>query len=347
MAELSSSLLLLIRIDHKEQVSLHLDEGLPDFLQKIMKQRSEPKMSLNEIYTYVTATLIKLLEKHELEEYSTPWIRLDSENKPARNAMSGNNYRGINQLLLSFYLSMSDYYSNQWLTYNQALSAGGHVKKGEKSIKIIFYKSSFIDKNKKYYKPDRVKSLSPQIIESRGIQSIPILKLYNVFNIAQTEGLDPALYERSSAPPLNDEFTNHEQAEQIILNTKADVRVQKSDRAYYSPKGDYVVNPLREQFNQESDFYSTIFHELSHWTGAEHRLNREFGKSFGDRQYAMEELVADISSAMVMASLGTTQSISKNASYIKTWLGVLKENNKAIVRASQHAQKSADFILGL
>lgn len=301
-------------------------------------------MSTNDIYDYVTNTIIDLLEKHETEEFSIPWIRIDADNKPARNASSGDNYRGINQLLLSFVSMLSGMPSNQWVAYKQAQSAGGHVRKGEKAWPIIYYKTAFIDNNNKYYKAETVQNMSKATIEAKGIQSIPIMKLYSVFNLTQTEGLEHLREAPEKTPDLNDQFKRHAKAENIMISTGADIRIKESNRAFYSPSGDYITLPLREQFKDVSDFYATAFHELSHWSGAKKRLNRTFGKSFGDKEYAMEELVADISSAFVMASLGETKRISKNASYVSSWLSVMKQNNKAVLQAAQQAQKAADYI---
>lgn len=302
-------------------------------------------MSTNEIYDYVTNTIVDLLEKHQTEEFSIPWVRLDSDNKPARNAISGKNYRGVNQLLLSIVSTLKGIPANQWLTFNQAKAAGGSVRKGEKALPVIYYKTAFIDKNKKYYKPETIKKMSRAIIEAKGIQSIPIMKLYSVFNLTQTEGLEHLREAPEKTPDLNEQFKRHARAEQLMNATQADIRIKQSNRAYYKPIEDYITLPLREQFHEDSDFYATAFHELAHWTAAEKRLNRTFGKSFGDNDYAMEELVADISSAFVMASLGETKRISKNASYVKSWLGVLKQNNRAVLQAAQQAQKAADFLL--
>jgi len=105
--------------------------------------------------------------------------------------------------------------------------------------------------------------------------------------------------------------------------------------------------PLREQFNnQQESFYSVILHELGHWSGAKHRLNRPIGKSFGDPDYAREELVAELISALCCARLGFTKTINQNAAYLKSWLAILKSDSKAIVRAASAAQKGADYIFG-
>lgn len=178
-----------------------------------------------------------------------------------------------------------------------------------------------------------------------GIISIPVLKLYRVFNVAQTEGLDPALYEAEPQEPLQ-EFEKDERAENLIHSTGANIEITESNRAYYDPIIDKIRLPLREQFKGDTEpFYATALHELGHWTGHEKRLNREFIGVFGDPAYAKEELVAELSSAYCCAALGFSKTITNNAAYIKNWLGVLKQDNKAVIRAANQAQKAADFIL--
>lgn len=266
------------------------------------------------------------------------------DNEPARNAKTQRHYTGINQFLLSLSLLDKGYFKNMWLTFKQTKDLGGHIKKGEKSSPILFYRTAYIDQDKKYYKPETVEAMSPKKQDEIGIRSIPIPKLYRVFNVAQTEDLDPALYEAEPKEPLQD-FEKDERAEQLILSTGAEIEIVESNRAYYVPATDKIRVPLREQFKGTEPFYGTTLHELGHWTGHETRLNRELIGSFGDPAYAKEELVAELTSAFCCAALGFSKTISNNAAYIKNWLGVLKADNKAVVTAASQAQKAADYIL--
>lgn len=300
-------------------------------------------MKTKEIYQSVTNTIIDLLET-QLKEWNRPWIAFGQDNDYARNGSSNKYYRGINQFLLSFTLMQKDYLKNIWLTFKQVQALGGHVMKGEKSSPIVFYKTAFIDKNKKYHSPEKVKELSASQYKEMGMISIPVLKLFRVFNVAQTEGLDPALYEVIPQEPLQD-FEKDERAEQLIFSTGAEIEIVESNRAYYNPATDKIRLPLREQFQGDKEpFYATALHELGHWTGAPNRLNRQYG-SFGDPAYAKEELVAELTAAYCCASLGFSKTITNNAAYIHNWLGVLKADNKAVVKASYQAQRAADYIL--
>jgi antirestriction protein ArdC len=140
-------------------------------------------MKQNEIYQTVTDTIIELLEQHK-QDWDRPWITFGQSGDMAHNATTNINYRGINQFLLSFVLVAKGYLQNSWLTFNQVRNMGGYVLKGEKSAPIAFFKSSYIDQNKKYIKPEIIEKMSSGEYKARGIQKIPVLKLYRVFNVA-------------------------------------------------------------------------------------------------------------------------------------------------------------------
>lgn len=293
----------------------------------------------------VTDTIIEHLEGH-LEDWKRPWIAFGKDDDYARNpSRKDAYYRGVNQFLLSMLMLKGDFFRNQWMTFKQAKQMGGNVRKGEKSVPVIFYSTKYIDEKNKYYSKERYKALSPTQAAELGVQPIPVLKLYRVFNVAQIEGLDAQYYEVEPQEPLQD-FQKDERAEALIRLTGADIDIVQSNRAYYNRIEDRIQVPLREQFRSETEnWYATTLHELGHWTGHESRLNREFGKTFGDKKYGQEELVSELCSAYICAALGFSKTITNNAAYIQSWLGVLKEDNKAIIRAAAAAQKAADYLL--
>lgn len=303
-------------------------------------------MKTNEIYQSVTDTIIELLEDHQEHNFTRPWILMGQDGDFARNPSTGKYYRGINQLLLSSMLLKQKYLNNTWMTFKQVSNLGGKVRKGEKSTPIVFYKTVYLGENKKHVPLAKAKHMSEQERKKNGIKTIPVLKLYRVFNVtSQTEGLDPKYYETKPQDPLQD-FIKDDRAEGLIQATGADIEIVESNRAYYDPMADKIRLPLREQFRGQTEpFYSTALHELGHWTGHPTRLNRKGGKVFGDTDYAKEELVAELTSAFCCAALGFSKTISSNAAYIQSWLGALKQDNKAVVRAANQAQKAADFIL--
>lgn len=302
-------------------------------------------MKTQEIYQQVTNKIITLLEKVEKSDYQTPWISLGTDGLPARNATSKKFYRGVNQFLLSMTSEEKAYEKNTWLTYKQAKALDANVKKGSKSEKIYFFKPLYVDKDGKKYKEETVKQMTAGTYAALQIQKIPMLKGYSVFNVSQIEGLPDEMYYVPENKVELTEFVKNEKAEQLIHSTDAKIEIKKSNRAFYSPTTDSITLPLREQFSETEGFYDTALHELGHWTGHSSRLDRLKRAKFGSPNYAKEELVAELTSAYLCAMLGFTKNITSNTAYLKGWLSVLKEDSKAIFRASSQAQKAADYIM--
>ncbi len=302
-------------------------------------------MNTDQIYQNVTDTIIELLEDHLLT-YDRPWIGMGVDNDYARNPSTGKYYRGINQFLLSFMMMKKGFLKNQWATFKQIKSMNGKVRKGEKSTPVIFYKTAYVDKDKKYYTPETINNMSQAQFKTLDIQAIPILKLYRVFNLqAQTDSLPEEYYDVQPVGELQD-FEKDERAETLIKSTGAMIIEREGNDAYYDRVKDHIVLPLRGQFKGVAEnYYSVTLHELGHWTGGTKRLNREFGQRFGDATYAKEELVAELISAFACAHLGFSKTITQNAAYIKSWLAVLKSDPKAVITAATAAQKGADLIL--
>ena len=224
----------------------------------------------------------------------------------------------------------------EYATFKQWKDLGGHIKKGAKSEIVVFWK--IIDVEEKNDKGE---------IEKK---KLPLLRYYNVFHISQVEGVEP-LKEK-----LNTEIEPIEEADRIIKDYVEREQLTfnecKSNKAYYAPLIDTVVVPLKEQYSNISEYYSTTFHELTHSTGAKNRLNRlETSNlaSFGSETYSKEELVAEIGSASILNYLGieTKGTFQNSASYIESWLQVLRNDNKFIVSASSKAEKAVNYILGI
>lgn len=260
-----------------------------------------------------------------MAEGVVPWRKPWSGVAPA-NLVTKKPYRGINHLILS----CAPYSSPWWLTYKQAKRLGGHVKKGEKSTIVIFWK--FIEKEKE---------AEDGTIEKA---TIPLLRYYRVFNAEQCELPDGVV------PETNRAFRDIREAEAIVANMPDKPKMTfGGDRAYYSNMLDLVNVPVKQAFAKEEEFYATLFHELVHSTGNEKRLGRKelmAGAMFGDCDYSKEELVAELGSAFLCAKAGIDNSIIENsAAYIKSWLAALKNDPKMLVHAAGKAQQAADYIL--
>ena len=279
--------------------------------------------SLN-VYEMVTERIIKQLEQGTIP-WQKPWGGVRSG---AFNRISKRPYSLKNQLLLE--------HPGEYCSFQQWKSLGGHIKKGAKSEFVVFWK--IIDVEEKNDKGEIVK------------KKLPLLRYYNVFHISQVDGVEP-LKEK-----LNTKIEPIEEADRIIKNYVDREQLVfnecKSNKAYYAPLIDTVVVPLKEQFMNAPEWYGTTFHELVHSSGSKNRLNRlETSNlaSFGSETYSKEELVAEIGSASILNYLGieTKGTFQNSASYIESWLQVLRNDNKFIVSASSKAEKAVNYILGI
>ena len=284
-----------------------------------------PRASL---YDEVTAKIIAQLEAG-LFPWAQPWSSVAAVPGLPRNAVSGRPYSGVNVLILWGAVIEGCYPSQDWLTFRQALAAGGCVRKGERGH-TIFYADRFT--------PDdgREGGDTPEG-EPR---SIPFLKRFVVFNAAQCDGLPERLTaDPTPLPPCE----QHDSAEALITATGADFRIGGA-RAFYDIGGDYVQVPPQPAFTHQIDFYRTALHELGHWAGSKERLARDQSGRFGSALYAREELCAELTSAFLCAALGIVPTV-RHADYLGSWLTVLRADNRAIFKAASQATKAADFLL--
>ena len=273
------------------------------------------------VYEIVTEKIIK-----QLESGVAPWRKPWTCQTPA-NLVTQKEYRGLNV----FTLASQGFPSRFWLTFNQATKLGGRIRKGEKSSPVIFWN---IGEDRETIMPDGTKETSRPFL----------LRYYSVFNLAQTEGID------LPASVLQETRTNNpiETCEQIIVNVPNPPAFEQSDKAWYSPSSDAVGMPARGLFYSSEEYYSTLFHELAHSTGHAKRLHRDnFDNpvSFGLDSYSKEELIAEMTAAMLCGIAGVEQKTLENsATYLKTWIARLKSDSRLLLSAASQAQKAADFI---
>jgi antirestriction protein ArdC len=244
-----------------------------------------------------------------------------------RNAVTSRAYSGVNVLLLWSRAQESGFADPRWLRFNQAREAGGNVRKGEKGETVI-YVSKVIKEDK-----------------DGARRTIPFLKAFTVFNVAQVENLPTKIADLDAAVHVVNPNTRDEIADAFIASTGADLRHSEA-RAYYRPFGDFINLPPFETFEGASSYYGVAFHELGHWTGAEKRLNRTFGKRFGDQAYSAEELVAELTSAFLCGEFGFDNN-GVDADYIATWIQFLTDHSGAIVTAAAAASRAVEFMRGL
>jgi antirestriction protein ArdC len=298
-----------------------------------LNQPNETKPTFKDVYQQVTNTIIE-----QLEQGVIPWQQSWNGSTyqlplslPA-NVVTGNRYRGINIVLLWSAAAKNKFETNEWASFKQWAAKNESVKKGEKGNMVVYY-----DTFEKEHDGE--------------IKKIPFLKASYVFNRCQLKGYEPA-------PNINPEhlpglFEAIDPIDIFLENTKAVIETYDGDPCYNFLE-DKIKVPYPENFintalcTATEGFYSTMLHELVHWSGAKHRLDRTKGKKFGDQAYAAEELVAEFGAAFLCAGFGiATVEKGDHAGYIDHWLKVLKENNRCIVSAASEASKAVDYLYNL
>jgi antirestriction protein ArdC len=269
-----------------------------------------------------------------LEAGTRPWIkpwRGVPVSRPLRAC--GIPYRGMNVFWLWMVADMCGYASPFWMTYNQAKELGAQVRKGEKSTIAIFYKS--------YTKAIEAPGTGEKSDEARRV-----LKAYPEFNADQVEGL-PERFHPAASLDLIEPEGREQVLDAFFAAIPATLRHQ-GDEAYYEPLADRVTMPPAHLFSGFNHYYATLAHELSHWTGHSSRLGRDLKNRFGTAAYAAEELVAELSSAMLGAELGLPVAhLDNHASYIEHWLKPLKDDDRAILTAAARAEEASSLLLKL
>lgn len=267
-----------------------------------------------------------------LEHGTVPWRKTwhAATNYP-KNLISKKEYRGINV----FMLACQEYSSPYWMTFKQCSDKGGHVRKGEKSTPVIFWK--WLDKR------DAGGDDADTVTVN---DKIPMLRYYSVFNLEQVDGIEPP----PTTEAISNPFTPLDRAEAIIagMPLRPDIHYRGNQPAY-SPVLDYVKMPEPEAFESPEEYYCTLFHELGHSTGHAKRIGRKGilePSYFGSHNYSQEELCSEFCSAFLCGHAGIEQGTLQNsASYIDGWLKAIKGNKKLLVMAASQGQRASDYIL--
>jgi len=275
------------------------------------------------VYEIVTEQIIRQLE-FGVVPWRKPW-----RTEAPRNLVSGKEYRGINPFLLA----PQGYGSRYWLTFNQAAKLGGHIRKGEHSSVVTFWSIG----EEKIIRDDAGKERKTRPI---------LLRYYRVFNLDQTEGIADKLGLGKAYPRI----PSLDQCEAIVSGMPKPPAIKQDGRAWYRPCTDTVGIPSRNAFGSAEEFYSTLFHEITHSTGHASRIGRvgiEQLNEFGSESYSKEELIAELGAAMLCGVTGIAPAtIPNSAAYLQTWIARLRGDSKLIVSAASQAQRAADYILG-
>lgn len=278
----------------------------------------------NKIYEIVTERIIAEMEKGIIP-WQRPWTGVRGG---AYSHVTGKPYSMLNQWLLS--------HGGEYLTFNQVRTEGGNVIKGSRAEMIIFFKP---------YKVTDTDNNGKQIDKT-----IPLLRYYNVFPLSQIEGIKPKFVSEE----LPRAFDPIEEAEHIAYEYSKRENMPiihaQQNKAYYSPLLDRVMLPTKSQFSDRSEYYSTLYHELAHSSGHQTRLNRFCVDSIwheSKEDYSKEELVAEITAATILATIGinTEKSFCNNVAYIQSWISALRNDKSLIISAASKAEKAVAYIL--
>ena len=313
-----------------------------------------------DIYKMITDKVISMFKNAKASDYHRPWkddaffipINFDSK-KP---------YRGVNRLLLQERIGFAGAFRNPYfLTFNQIKKHGGKLKKGTRGYEVVYYSIRYIvpaDKNtgRKAYSSTNTQKVIDYLAKNKLsediVTRIPMIRYYNVYNGASIEGIDFQLDKLQIGRAVPDTASENQAAALIVENYPNPPAIKhEGNRAYYSPSNDYVKMPKKEQFDSINDYYRILFHELTHSTGHDKRLDRGIHLMLEKEDYAKEELVAEFGAVFLSAWAGIMWYTNKNhAVYLKNWNSAIKEaenDNKFLMKAASLAQAATDYILNL
>ena len=282
--------------------------------------------SQNDIRSSITSTIINALKNGDLPPWRKPWA--DDKNAPGLHTSlsTGNQYRGINQLLLQVAAMKGGFKSKWWGTFNQIKQNGASVSRGQKGTHVVLFKK--IERERVDVTGDEVKD------------NFFVMREFTVFNAEQTTGLEQ--FRVGFDKSQNNTSERYEQADVVVEATGADIRYG-GNQAFYNPPGDFIQLPHRHQFESLEAAYETTFHELCHWS--EKRIGFDRGQP--ENTYSFGELVAEMSACLMMAELDlpTTTNLQNHAAYLKHWLDGMAGDSKFIFKAATQASKAVDYLL--
>jgi len=286
-------------------------------------------MKFADFKSKVNKEILNLMEEHD-SNWIQPYCEKIARFGNPHNAIKGNTYSGMNK----FYLScLADYERPMYATYKQWTSIGGDMSNTKgKGLPVIYFNSS-IKKEKNAKGEEKTRSVG-------------FYRVYYVFNIADVGNVDESKLASTKAKATMQDIEPDEKCESIIKATNAGIVFNQERVPCYIPSKDIISMPDRKAFYSSTDYYSTMFHELTHWTGHKSRLNRIVMKERTKKDYAFEELVAEIGSAHLCVASGIEKKPREDhAKYLNSWMTYLKEDDNIMVKAFSKASKATDFIL--
>lgn len=333
------------------------------------KQRNSSsgrKNKSDEILKKFAGMMVKIIKKANANNWKKGWMGVNGSIQGLPQNISGRTYSGGNSFFLMFNTAEKGYKTPVYMTFKQAKEQNLHVKSGEKSVPIFKWGLSIKDENGKKVSEEDYNAMSQEERATMDVRPFP--KMFHVFNIDQTnlEEVNKKRYDAIVA-----RFKTPEQevkdTEGMYVNEALDRMFEQkawhaniqydkpADQAFYSPSTDSIVLPMKEQFklgktpeevyHDGMEYYSTALHEMAHSTGHESRLDRKFGAQ-GTDNYAHEELIAEMTSALVGSTMGFDRKIlENNANYLSGWLNRLRDKPETITTIMTDVGKASDMII--
>lgn len=289
--------------------------------ENLFRKNKEKTMSQKPHYTTTKERMTNIVEMliEKMEQGTGTWIKPWRDGMP-RNFITQKPYRGFNILSLWEAAETGGFESNEWLTFNQIKGLGCTLKSGSKGANIFFFKMLEVKEENE---------------EETTTKTIPLWKHYTVFNADQVEGLNIVSNINETIEPI----------ESFIEATGATIH-DNFDKAFYHTKEDFIGMPNLSMFNSENDYYATLLHELTHWTGHTSRLNREKHQTWGDDVYAYEELIAELGSAFLCSHFAIDITKNQHPEYLQNWIEAMKKTPSILWSAATKAQEAFDFLVG-
>lgn len=338
---------------------------MPNIDSKKRNSSEERSNKYGEILKKFADMMIKIIEKGSGSNWKKGWLGSNGSTQGVPQNISGRPYSGGNAFFLMFQTADKGYQTPVYMTFKQAKDQQVHVKSGEKSVPVFKWGLSIRDEKGKKVSEETYNAMTEEERAKMAVRPFP--RMFYVFNIDQTNMQEvnkkkyDAIVERFKVPEqgakdVEGMYVN--EALDRMFETKAwhtPIQYDKpSDSAFYRPSEDIIVLPMKEQFKTGQtpqdiyrdgmEFYSTALHEMAHSTGHESRLNRQFGVRTTD-SYAHEELIAEMTSALVGSSMGFDKKIlENNGNYLSGWLSQLKEKPETITTIMSDVGKASDMI---